>query len=120
MIRRVWINPPSYHVDGDLRLVITSETELETVGRRVSRTATLDGSAVVYDTGHSSGDRIFLLFFPGITQADSETLQAWVKAYSTLYIATDESVFEAVPEEYKYARGRGQLRALVTSDLVND
>lgn len=119
-MRRVWINPPTYNVDGDLRLDITGDTELETVSRRLSRTATLDGGAVIYDTGHSSGDRTFNLFFPGISQANSELLQAWTKAYSILHITTAESTFEIAPETYKYARGRGQLTALVQSDLVND
>ena len=119
-MRTVWINPPTFNIQGDLRLGITADTELENVGRRLSRTATLDGSAVVYDTGYSSGDRIFILRFSQISQSDSELLQSWVKSYSTLYITTAESTFEAAPESYSYTRSRGQMRALVLSDLVND
>lgn len=119
-MRFVTINPPVFALAGDLRLEIAADVDLEGVARRVSRTATLDGGAVLSDTGYSSGDRIFDLNFPGISQADSETMQSWVKTYATLIVGTEQSVYQGAPEFYRYSGGTGQLRILVTSDLVND
>ena len=119
-MRTVLINPPIFAIHGDLRLKVYGDVDLERVERRVSRTATLDGGAVLADTGYSSGDRIFELRLIGISQADSETIQTWTKNYATLHVATHQSVYEAAPERYSYASGVGQLRLLVISDLVND
>lgn len=118
MGRLICINPPVYDPDGDLRLAISGDTDLEAITRRVSRTATLDGGAVLTDTGYSAADRTFLVNLPGISSEDSARLRRWVRDFATLIVATEESVFEAAPEQFTYSDGTAQLKLLVISDLV--
>jgi hypothetical protein len=85
----------------------TTREELNTYSRRVSRTPTLDGEAVVYDAGYAVADKTI---YVRVYNRDESIISffAWlVVAHNLIRVCTDNGVYEAVPskcwEENNYA-----------------
>lgn len=74
-------------------------SDLRSWTRRLSRTATLDGGAVVTDGGFCQADRSLVLAIRDLTAADADALEA-IAAYPECYLACDRGLF------------RGQVRDL--------
>lgn len=66
--------------------------------RRLTRTATLDCSASIYDGGYSDADRTFTLSLEAVSRDDGDTLSRWLQWYGTLLVATREGVFSCAPQ----------------------
>ena len=95
------ISAPTYDPDGCRlfrRLDPTAETR--SGGRRVSRTATLDGGASAHDTGYSVADRKIMVTD---LRPDKDLLD-WVDRMTRLYgrvrVVTDQGVYMAIPENW--------------------
>ncbi len=83
--------------------------------RRASRTATLDGGCVVYDTGFAVADKSFRLE----TQIQHlEWLERMVRLYRLVYISTAEGFFEAIPAGYGAKDGRAWIDFDITKELT--
>ena len=67
------------------------------ISRRCSRVATLDGGAVVNDSGYSVADRTFTVK----TRDDDGAITTWarrmIQTYSSVHLATDEGFFTGTP-----------------------
>ena len=81
--------------------------------RRVSRTATLDGGAVLYDTGYAPADRTIRIS-TGLEHL--EFLQRMVKLYSLVRVVTDEGHFIGAPQGWSVRDGKAQMSVLVTEE----
>src|SRR5262249_29183490 len=66
-------------------------------GRRVIRTATLDGGAVVEDQGFAHGDRTWLIKAK-VGESLAENLRYLVQTYGEVRAVTKEGVFRAAPD----------------------
>lgn len=72
--------------------------------RRVTRTATLDGSAVLTDIGYSDTDRTFTIVEPKASEAVVTLVAALQEDYATILVVTREGAF------------RGAIKAMGVQD----
>ncbi|MBW2342501.1 MAG: hypothetical protein JRF53_00550 [Deltaproteobacteria bacterium] len=87
-------------------------SKLDRFSRRVSRRATLDGDAVVNDSGYSDMDRT-LIVEAEITEAQKATLEYMIKTYSRLNISSRAGFFVCAPENIEADNGQLKLTLLV-------
>jgi hypothetical protein len=80
--------------------------------RRVSRTATLDGGAVLYDTGFSAGDKTIDVTEKNASQAAIEWAEYIVSTYSTVTVTTKDGAYTGAPQEY-YLDTYGVLHIII-------
>lgn len=115
MRRKVGVSAIKFDLDGDA--ILSQDTEQnkgnKSGGRRATRTATLDGGAVVYDTGYSAADREM------VVSTRLEYLQ-WLRRMSQLYsivrLTTEEGAFQGVPERFRIRDNRAELVILITTE----
>lgn len=69
------LTPVDYWFGHPPRLNITPDSDLRTLARRLTRTATLDGDAVVTDGGYCQADRTITLEIRDLTRADADALE---------------------------------------------
>lgn len=75
--------------------------EIDALGestRRATRTATLDGGALVYDTGFSASDRDIELTANGRHRAFFDRI---VRTYRLVRVCTVDGVFSAIPARFR-------------------
>jgi hypothetical protein len=113
----VGISTITYDADG-ARVIAQDPTQEFTnfeVSRRCTRTATLDGGAVVDDSGYSAADRSHTVK----TRDDTGELAAWaeriVKTYSTVGIATRYGYFIGTPHRSWIREGYLFIEILITN-----
>jgi hypothetical protein len=87
------------------------------VSRRVSRTATLDGSAVIHDGGFADADRTIDVRVPNATQAQLSAVLALIQADNLQRVATEDGVFEGALERITQDGGSLTARFLVQRKL---
>ncbi|TYT73257.1 hypothetical protein [Desulfobotulus mexicanus] len=78
--------------------------------RRASRTATLDGGAVVYDTGYAAADRTInistdIRHLPWLTRM--------VRLYGEVRVSTEEGLFFGVPSAWQAKDDRAGMEILI-------
>lgn len=87
-------------------------------GRRMSRTATLDGGVSVYDTGYAPGDRTMNIRVPEAAQDVIDFMSYITKTYSEIAVTTRESAFVGVPADaYVDAAGAAVMIVQITQDI---
>lgn len=112
------ISAPIYNLAGTIVLQEDRSTaDLRTVARRVSRTATLDGGAVLDDAGFSDGDRTLTFGLRQPTAALYAALEEFAELYSRVIIATQDGVFYGGIERVYQRGGQVRLSLLVESKL---
>lgn len=85
--------------------------------RRVSRSATLDGAAAVYDTGYSDGDRTISAVERWASEAAVAFARYIVEHYAFVAVTTEDGAYKAVPSSYKLNNGNLQIEFLITEKL---
>jgi hypothetical protein len=88
-----------------------------TGGRRVSRTATLDGGCVVYDTGYTDADRSITVSVPGPSADDLSFARHVCESCQAVRVFTPEGVFAGVPESHRVSSGTLKITILITDRL---
>lgn len=111
------ITTPTYDLNGSLLLPVVDNPGAESAGRRVSRTATLDGGASVTDGGFSDADRTIRVSVPSPSLEQLETARYLVKNYDTVQVSTRHGYYEAVPHRYAYDANTLSIVLLVTERL---
>ena len=94
---------------------VPARDRLAEISRRVTRTATLDGSAVLYDNGFSHADRVLTFAVKQPSSAVVASVRALMAASGTHSIATSEGRFSGVLERVSLDTGDLVCRFLVTS-----
>jgi hypothetical protein len=95
------ISTELFDLNGDHVYDGLSEPLLNTTGfRRTSKTATLDGGAVIFDGGYSDADRDIKIIKENFTEADLSFTQYIIKTYGRVLVSTDEGVFVCVPDRF--------------------
>lgn len=72
--------------------------------RRITRTATLDGGAVINDGGYSEADRTMTLAVRGLTQAQAAILEE-IAAYPECCLALDHGLYRGQVQNLKLTGG---------------
>ena len=85
--------------------------------RRVSRTATLDGGALIVDNGYTPSDATFIISLPHITAQERAALLSTIQNHSLLVLSTKTGCFLGVVEKVDEANAF-KIRFLVSRDLT--
>jgi len=86
--------------------------------RRVTRTATLDGGASVYDTGYAVGDRDVTIKVPAAPKSVADYMAYIVKTYAEIAVVVAESAFIGVPEEFHMeSDGAAVMKIKLTEEI---
>lgn len=114
----VSVSALTYDPDGArmLRLTPQAALALNTGGRRVSRTATLDGGCVPYDTGYAAADRTLRLTVKAHDATIPAFLERMVRLHGLVRVTTSGGVFVGVPERWAEDSGTATLTVLVTHE----
>ena len=109
------ITTPTYDLDGVYVSHHHPLSSLNDITRRATRTATLDGGAVMNDIGYSDSDRtITVTTNPSLKER--EILSNMVKFYSNVYLFITDGAFNANPNDLAYNRdGTVTVTLLVVS-----
>ncbi|MFA5101347.1 MAG: hypothetical protein WC547_10720, partial [Candidatus Omnitrophota bacterium] len=71
------------------RLAADEAARIRQASRRVSRTATLDGSSAIYDSGYAVADRIITLRVESATREEVDFLNHVLRTYSLIIVTAE-------------------------------
>lgn len=107
-----------FDLNGGVLLKRTSKSDISDVMRRISRTATLDGGAVITDGGHTVADKTLEIVAEKTTRADFDAVEYLVKNYNSLIVSTEFGCYAGAPERLRLDGTTIKLRVLVTEELA--
>ncbi|MEH6575793.1 MAG: hypothetical protein V7731_01830 [Amphritea sp.] len=81
-----------------------SQTKLNSISRRSTRTPTLDGGAVLYDQGFSAADRTLTVAVKTTSKTVADSVKHLVQTYSELVVSLDDGAYLCNPQRV-YDRG---------------
>lgn len=102
---------------GHLIDVDVSKSDFSTLSRRVSRTATLDGGALIVDNGYSVSDATFSISVPDLSSVGRLALLATLQRHSLLTLSCKIGCYSGVVERVDEAQGF-KISFLVKSQLT--
>lgn len=103
-------HPPALH------LAHSSDTNAH--DRRMTRTPTLDGGAVIHDGGWSEADRTMTLVIRHLSAADTETLKT-IAAYTEQHLALPHGLYRGRVKSHVFkGAAESQLVFWVTEKLA--
>lgn len=89
----IGLTAPVFDIDGALLIKETHNQTAPTLGRRLSRTATLDGGAEITDLGYSEGDRTFIFETTSLTKSEGELLEYFLKTYPLMILSHESGCY---------------------------
>lgn len=99
------------------RLTLADGSDTQARDRRLTRTPTLDGGAVVYDGGLAEADRTFTLAILNLNEADADILRE-IAAYPLHCCALSHGCYEGYIKSHVLAgRTEGNVVFYVTRKL---
>lgn|SRR5574343_569679 len=102
---------------GDFLILIEPfDSELSHISRRVSRTATLDGGAIIVDNGYSASDATFSIVIRDIDNATRVALMAMISRHSAITLSVKENIFLGVVETLE-DKDKMKIKFLVKQQL---
>ena len=106
-----------FDYSGDHRLnADLDKSDFSLMSRRVSRTATLDGGALIIDNGYSASDATFSISVSNLTLADRAAILATLQQHSLIVLSCKTGCFLGVVERVDESQGF-KLSFLVKSQL---
>jgi len=102
--------------EGDYLVEADQDSTLSHVGRRVSRSATLDGGCVIVDNGYTASDATFTLIVSDIDNITRLGILGMIQRHSLLVAAFDNNVFLGAVETVEDTR-KLKIRFLVKQQL---
>ena len=102
---------------GFVVLAIEPDSDLSTISRRVTRTATLDGGATIEDLGYCAGDQTLNLQVRIRSPEEESRLLRLIRLYPILNLSTQYGAYRGVVDLYTPSPGKSTLRFLVQSQL---
>lgn len=106
-----------FDLNGAVVLKRTEESDVATVERRMSRTATLDGGAVITDGGYSPGDKTLRIIAENVSRDEFDAVAYLVKTYSQVVVSTETGCYVGGLERLSISDGKLQVTVLVTEDI---
>lgn len=123
MIQTVGIAAPVFDPSGWFLVdrIVGTGSDTRALSRRVTRTATLDGGAVVNDQGYSPADRTILIQFDAAADEDLiEGMRRLLRLYSSLILSLADGCFTASPSAFRVTNGKATLTLLIVEALAED
>ena len=102
-----------FDLHGHLMIHELPTADLSTLTRRANRVATLDGGAVINDTGHSPADRTFTVRWRLRHRAEQDRAQHLLRMHRYLYVSSREGLFTALPQQLSVQNGEAVLTLLI-------
>lgn len=102
---------------GYIELDLVSDYTDGEVRRRVNRTATLDGGAVLADGGFSDADRTLQFRWKRMDAEREAAVERLISNYGSILVSAAAGVFLAAPEVYIPTPDESTLRLLVLERL---
>ena len=104
---------------GSISLDALPGSELSACTRRVTRTATLDGQAVIIDNGYTAADST-LSVDAWVTEAEYRRLQHLMQTYPEIIASTPEGCYLGVIDALRSGgQGQTQLSFLIQRTLTH-
>ncbi len=113
------ISAPTFDLTSPVEFDILSESVLQEISRRVSRSKTLDLGAAITDNGFCHGDRT-LKIQARVTEEVAAALLYLAQTYSLLTFALPEGVFSGVIETALNDGGKISLTILISEKLSGE
>lgn len=82
-----------YDLDGHIIFNEASTTTYPVLRRRLSRTATLDGTATITDLGFSFSDSDYFIEIADIARVDRDKLEHIIKSHALVHLCAAEGCF---------------------------
>lgn len=114
---RISVSAPSFDIDGSEMVSTSNRQGLFDVTRRVSRIATLDGSAAINDFGYSPADRRLVITWTPRVKALSDNIRRMSRQYSRLIVSFSDGCFIGAPESFTESRDENRLTVLIERQL---
>lgn len=111
------IAAPVFDIAGAMIFKNASDSDFDTVQRRISRTATLDGGAYVSDAGYSDADITLVVRVRSLTDAQAVSIRRLIENYSTLVATTPRAAYSVAPTGFTYRSGSGTLTLYVREKI---
>jgi hypothetical protein len=112
------LSTTTFDFDGHITLdLLGNESDLGETTRRVTRVATLDGSAAVNDFGHSYADRTLRLRWQPEDEAQAEAVNRLVRLYNRLQVSVDGRMYLTAPQGLVRTENYHELALLVVERL---
>ncbi|GHA85460.1 hypothetical protein [Modicisalibacter luteus] len=90
----------TFDPEGALLVPWRDGTETDSISRRITRTATLDGGAAISNRGYSPADRTITLSLDGLPLALVDRARRLLRLHGNLTVSLREGTFAGVPSEY--------------------
>jgi hypothetical protein len=114
----VVLSTPTFDPDGRVELPRGAASDTSSITRRVTRIATLDGSAVLPDYGYSDADRTLEIESVGLSRNEYTALARLVKLYPMLVLSCADGIFYGAPQKIKTSRDKTKFTFLVKEALA--
>jgi len=102
---------------GDFLLSIQElESDLSYISRRISRSATLNGGAIIVDNGYAPSDATFTIVIRDIDNVTRLRLITMIKRHSAISVSIKENIFSGVVENLT-DKDSMKIRFLVNQQL---
>lgn len=108
---------PAFDLAGSVILIRTERSDIQNTSRRVSRSATLDGSVSISDLGFTDGDRTFRIKATRISAEIYEAMAYIQQNYPLVMISTERGIFLGAIENLSVSRGVLRATYLVKEKL---
>lgn len=116
---RITLSALTFDLDGVVTLRANPEgTRLGEVRRRMNRVATLDGGAVINDSGYSEADRTLAIEWRPESAAQEAAVARLVQLYARLVVATPAGLYLAAVEVFTPGPTVHRLTLLVVQKLA--
>ena len=112
-----YLTPSAFWFGAPPMLDIAPTSDTRTRQRRITRTPTLDGNAVVNDGGLSEADRTHELTLRGLTRTDAAALEQ-IAAMAPCRLSLDHGLYEGYVSAHNFSGPTGRLTFLVMSRIV--
>ena len=105
-------------MNGSMRFKFRADkSDIMSMGRRVSKVATLDGGSVTDDFGFTHSDRTFVILAT-LTKAQIVTLNYMVETFSSITISTVEGLFLGSFRDTKVKGREVSMKILIKEKLT--
>lgn len=100
MLYHIGLAARTFDPDGALLLPWRDGTETDSIARRVTRTATLDGGAAISNRGYTPADRTLTISLAGQPLALVERVRRLLRLHGNVSVSLRDGAYLGVPSEF--------------------
>lgn len=111
---------PTFDLNGSVTLKKTSKSDIETIERRVTRTATLDGGVEIADMGFTHGDRTLNIRARKESLETEAAIKYLLVNYPIVVCTTRDGVFHGAIERMNRNQGELNVTFLIQEKISGE